>query len=268
MFGVSKMENWLQNFLTEAIRKDLCTWIMCRTCGARDFRSGLLDALARSTGQQQLTLRMGRDSAIAITRSLRSVQPPPRPSPAPPQPGITPEEREGVRRAQLAAERAWWRAELEWEDAVRLILFDAWIALGEQTAPLELILAGTWAEGVLEGMKAHYQAKLDRLARHEERHNPEKVRARREQKKLLRQQRHYQIPRIINVSPDEVVSLHLAGAMTARSAVRTVMLEWSKERRENARVAGEVVILREGEPSTLRIGDIKQLWSSPEFRDD
>ena len=40
--------NWLQAYLIESIDKRLCTSIYCTTCGAQEFRHGLLDAVART----------------------------------------------------------------------------------------------------------------------------------------------------------------------------------------------------------------------------
>lgn len=73
---------------------------------------------------------------------------------------------------------------------------------------------------------------------------------------------------MIDILPDEMVMLHLNGEMTVRSAVRKVMLEWSVQKRDGARTAGEAVIFRKGEPPMLGIAEIEKLWSKPEFQDD
>jgi hypothetical protein len=39
--------NWLEAYLMEAVRKELCTKILCTTCGALEFRQGVLSALSR-----------------------------------------------------------------------------------------------------------------------------------------------------------------------------------------------------------------------------
>jgi hypothetical protein len=39
--------NWLEAYLMEAARKELCTKIFCTTCGALEFRQGVLSALSR-----------------------------------------------------------------------------------------------------------------------------------------------------------------------------------------------------------------------------
>lgn len=69
----------------------------------------------------------------------------------------------------------------------------------------------------------------------------------------------------MNVLPDEIVQLVGRGTLTARSAVRIVMQEWSAGERDTARAVKQAVIFREGDPSILTIGDIEQLWSQSEF---
>lgn len=39
--------NWLEEYLTEA--RGLCTDISCTTCGAQDFRRGIVEALSNAT---------------------------------------------------------------------------------------------------------------------------------------------------------------------------------------------------------------------------
>jgi len=70
---------------------------------------------------------------------------------------------------------------------------------------------------------------------------------------------------MLHVDPNENVTLRSSGRMSVYSAVRKVMLEWSAVDRRHARIAKEVVICREGIPSTLNIADIEELWSRPEF---
>jgi SAM-dependent methyltransferase len=70
---------------------------------------------------------------------------------------------------------------------------------------------------------------------------------------------------MLRVDPNENVTLSSSGGMSAYSAVRKVMLEWSTVDRRQARIAKEVVICREGNPSTLNVADIEELWSRPEF---
>lgn len=64
--------NWLEAYLAEAVRKRLCTKIHCTTCGAQEFRRGVLDALSIATGRQPLQL-LDRESAIEIAKALAGV---------------------------------------------------------------------------------------------------------------------------------------------------------------------------------------------------
>ena len=70
----------------------------------------------------------------------------------------------------------------------------------------------------------------------------------------------------MSVSPDDIVRLDGRGSMTAKSAVRIVMQEWSAEQRASAKITAQVIIFREREPFFLRIGQIEELWSQPEFK--
>jgi hypothetical protein len=70
----------------------------------------------------------------------------------------------------------------------------------------------------------------------------------------------------MSVSPDDIVRLDGRGSMMAKSAVRVVMEGWSAEQRASAKITDEVIIFREQEPFFLRIGQIEELWSRPEFK--
>ena len=151
--------DWLETYLLESVQKGLCTNVHCTTCGAQEFRHGLLRALARTTGTQRRTV-IDIQSAILITVGLSQVHPPSQQSP------------------QLEA-------------AVRLILCDIWDGLGETTADRELgrILKGTWAEDVLTRMKAHHRKRLEEKRAVAERNDPI-VQQRREEKRQARQAKH------------------------------------------------------------------------------
>jgi hypothetical protein len=58
---------------------------------------------------------------------------------------------------------------------------------------------------------------------------------------------------MLEVDPDEYVSLHMDGAMSARSAIQKVMLEWTATMRHNLKITQDVVILRKNTPSILKI---------------
>ena len=151
---------WLQEYLTGAVGSNLCTRIHCTTCGAMEFRQGLLSKLARLTGRQGLK-RLDHRSAVDIARSLALVQP------------------VGVDRYSF-------------EEAARLVLFDIWYAAeeGARERDLELVLAGTWAGSVLERMKAHHQARSEERRAYAESQDPVRVRQKREEKRRLRQEKH------------------------------------------------------------------------------
>jgi hypothetical protein len=72
----------------------------------------------------------------------------------------------------------------------------------------------------------------------------------------------------MSVSPDDIVRLDDRGSMTAKSAVRIVMQEWSAEQRASAKITAQVIIFRKQETFLLTIGQIEELWSRPEFKND
>src|SRR5262249_59475481 len=115
---------WLQDYLVDAVAKNLCTKIRCTTCGALEFRRGLLKAAAKASGANNFET-LDSVSASVILDSLA--------------------------RITAGAHR-----QTETEGAVRLLLFDLWNSMLLQGR--EHLLAGSWAGGVLEGMKAHYRA--------------------------------------------------------------------------------------------------------------
>jgi hypothetical protein len=70
-----------------------------------------------------------------------------------------------------------------------------------------------------------------------------------------------------DVLPDEIVSLHQSGEMTARSAVQEVMLKWSAQQRATARNTRAGIIFRMSDPPILGIVEIEELWCRPEFKE-
>ncbi len=151
---------WLQDYLTGAVGRNLCTRIHCTTCGAIEFRQGLLSELTRVTSRQGLE-KLDHRSAVEIARSLALVHP------------------VGVARYRV-------------EEAVRLVLFDIWYAVGEEARERDLgpVLAGTWAGSVLERMKAHHQERMEARRAFAESQDPERVRKKRDEKRRLRQEKH------------------------------------------------------------------------------
>jgi hypothetical protein len=150
--------NWLQQYSPESINKNLCTKIMCTTCGALEFRTGLMAGLARATGLP-LTPELDLDRARVLAGALT---------------GVSPMKDHST----------------ELEGAVRLILFEIWRMIGTVVAEREIepILAGTWACGVLARMKAHHQARLNAHRAHAE--SEAELQQRRQEKRRLRQEEH------------------------------------------------------------------------------
>ncbi len=148
--------DWLQSYLIEAAQKNLCTRIRCTTCGASEFRKGLLKAAAQASGRNQVGV-LDEVTSRTILESLARIDPP------------------------LQSER-------QVEQAVRLVLFDLWTSLLLEKN--EHLLAGSWAGNVLERMAAHYKAAVERskaLAEFQDRENTQQRRA---EKRKLRQLRH------------------------------------------------------------------------------
>ena len=154
--------NWLQEYLLRSVEKNLCTKIHCTTCGALDFRRGLLSALA---GQESVPVPavFDRDVATAIAHALVSVGPVD-------------------------------RADADFESAVRCILFDLWNVARSNLAldELERILDGSWSGRVLDAMKRHSEAIRSEQTARAEYQSPEGARKRREAKRRLKQQQHQQ----------------------------------------------------------------------------
>ena len=120
----------------------------------------MLSELTRVTGRQSLE-KLDHRSAVDIARGLASIHP---------------------------VGGACYHV----EEAVRLVLFDIWYAVGEEARErdLEPVLAGTWAGSVLERMKAHHQARMEARRAFAESQDPERVRQKREEKRRLRQEKH------------------------------------------------------------------------------
>ena len=148
--------NWLQAYLTDAVQRKLCTQIHCTTCGALEFRRGVLDALSGATGQPAQE-HFERESAIATSTALAGVAP------------ITDQS-------------------LDLEPAVRCLLFDLWSGVPLFDNDIESLLDGTWAGSVLARMKEHHRARVAARRTHEE--FQQGAQGRRDGKRRLKQARH------------------------------------------------------------------------------
>lgn len=150
--------NWLQLFLSEAVRKNLCTQIYCTTCGAMEFRRGVLAALAEATDQRPRQ-SFDRETVVEVARALAAVEPPVNES-------------------------------SKFEEAVRCILIDLWSGIPLLDKDIERILSGSWCDDVLHRMQEHYEAKMAKRRAREEYEDPGNVQKRREEKKRLKQEQH------------------------------------------------------------------------------
>ena len=149
---------WLEAYLAEAVRKKLCTKIHCTTCGAMEFRRGVLSALSIATGQHPRQC-FDRESAVEIARALAEVKPN----------GDAP---------------------LSLEDAVRCLLVDLWSGIPLLDNDIEALLAGSWAGDILGRMKTHHEAREAERRARDEFQSPAAVQKRREEKKRLKQEQH------------------------------------------------------------------------------
>ena len=61
--------NWRHAYLVDAVTRNLCTRIGCTTCGALDFRRGVLTALASVMGQPA-EKRFDEQRALEIAHAL------------------------------------------------------------------------------------------------------------------------------------------------------------------------------------------------------
>ena len=152
-------DNWLHYHLVQVVRAGLCTKIHCTTCGAVEFRRGLLDSLAKAAGKK-VSRVLGQEFAGDMLCALAKVRP------------ETSEER-----ACLA-------------EPVKCILFDLWRGGVEVEPYMADQLSGSWAGEVLARMKAHYDAILAARRALEDFNDPVNVQKRRNEAKLLKQQQH------------------------------------------------------------------------------
>ncbi len=150
--------NWLHAYLVAAVGRNLCTRIHCTTCGATEFRHGLLRALATATNR-------------------------------PPSRTYTPQVAVDVARA-LADTRPSDAEAIQLEEAGRCVVFDICSAIGEVEA--EQLLGQGWGGDVLRRMQEHHRRVTAARRAKAEYEDPARVQERREEKKRVAQQRHEQ----------------------------------------------------------------------------
>lgn len=153
-------DDWLELYLIDAINAKLCTTIHCPTCGAQDFRKGLLQEHSRIFNKATPATMV--EAAEDIARCLRSVSCP------------KPDLEEAM------------------ESAIRLILFDIWDALGRLNAEekIQTILLRSWSGEILARMQAHYKQRREARRTYLESQDPKLVQQRRDAKRRQKQQQH------------------------------------------------------------------------------
>ena len=156
--GRSSDGAWLKQYLEESNRRSLCTKIRCTTCGASEFRRGLLRAYAAATSHAQ-TETLDYETALGIANALTVIEQP-------------------------------TNGNEKMTKAVRCILHDLWSAFWPNAATLRSVLVGCWADAVLQSMEEHERnVQAVRRARAEF-EDPVRVNQRREEKMRLKQERH------------------------------------------------------------------------------
>lgn len=150
--------NWLRVYLVDAIVRKLCIKIPCTTCGALEFRQGLLDALASVTGEPtgpRLSERNIKEFVSAL--------------------------------AELTPERlnpSLWA----FEDAVRRVLYDFPADQWRSDPTFRRMIDGAWVGQILAGIRASNAAAEASERAHEE--LQKQLRAQAKAKKRLKQEQH------------------------------------------------------------------------------
>jgi hypothetical protein len=67
-------DNWLNAYLVASVRRNLCTRIYCTTCGATEFRRGLLHAVATAKNQPPSQI-YNLQAAISVAEALADTRP-------------------------------------------------------------------------------------------------------------------------------------------------------------------------------------------------
>jgi hypothetical protein len=152
--------NWLYEYLDRAIRANLCTEIHCTTCGAEQFRLGLLKLIEMQTGLRTY-YRLTADAAFALAEALARV----------------PGDFSDPARAKAA---------------IRCILYDAWRALQPDTFQREFVprLDTSWSGAILLEMQEHHKRIQSARLQKAEYESPSAVVARREKKQRLKMEKH------------------------------------------------------------------------------
>ncbi len=132
---------WLQELLARAVSENWCLESYCTTCGSFQLRISLGWA---ETGPDRFRPRRVTEEEVgSVLQGLRHCRPVPETQ--------------------------------EFEQAVRWVLLRIWDQFGDDAHQrLFPRLNGTWAEEVLNSMRRHYQAKMERRRQHEARQGVKK----------------------------------------------------------------------------------------------
>lgn len=155
---------WLSVFLSRALANKWCTKIYCTTCGARDFRQGLRDALTVASGKAPPPIQFATYSkadAEILARALAVVT-----------------------REDFAGPSA--------EDAMQMIIheIDSSVGAAFMQGRIAELLGRSWAGGTLACMYAHAEWDRERRRVHADFNDPETVKKRQAEKRRLKAEAH------------------------------------------------------------------------------
>jgi hypothetical protein len=152
--------SWLGDYLADAVARRLCVRVGSTTYGAREFRQGLYTYAAMAVG-----LATGARKEERILAELI---------------------------AQLAMLSSTTTDQSVWFDAVRLIFCKICFTVGAPTAKrmYQPMLEGKWAGSVLHSMQERYCRLTGQCRQYELANSPEATQARREEKRMLWQQKY------------------------------------------------------------------------------
>jgi hypothetical protein len=153
--SVSDQHNWLQNLISDAAEKNLCTQIHCTTCGAMKFRNAF-SKLSRQNANGESTVTSLTNSIIQALRQIP------------------------------------YNADHRWIQPMRFVIYEL-NKLTRNQNQLCAELEGCWAGDILKSMILHYQERLEATAAHEQFCSPEAANERkakeREQRKIKHEER-------------------------------------------------------------------------------
>ena len=152
--------NWLHEYLDGVVRANICTEIHCTTCGAEQFRQGLLNQVQTHT-EIQVADRLTTAAALAVGEALGGV---------------------GAEFSDSAKA----------QEAIRCVLYDVWRVLPKDIFQDEFVprLGNSWSGAVLHEMQEYEQRRQAARQRQAEYESPIAVAARREERRRLKQEQH------------------------------------------------------------------------------